>query len=52
MEGTLDWLEELWGELAEVELEETRDVVGLCPSDVGGGGGGSVQGDMVVVVSF
>lgn len=35
-EGTLDWLEELWGELAEVELLETCEG-GLSPGNVGGG---------------
>lgn len=36
-EGTLDWLEELWGELAEVELWDTCRG-GLSPGSVGAGG--------------
>lgn len=35
-EGALDWLEELRGELAEVELVDTWEG-GLCPGNVGGG---------------
>lgn len=41
-EGTLDWLEELWGELAEVELQDTCEG-GLSPGNVGGGE--SAQGE-------
>ena len=45
-EGALDWLEELCGELAKVELLDTWEG-GLSPGK--GGGGESAQGEGVSV---
>lgn len=46
-EGTLDWLEELWGEFAEVEPLDTCEG-GLSPGNVGAGGGAQGGADGLI----